>query len=60
MKVSMVHYNSAKTAYLGETWFSSYSRKWLSANEISVFFNCQHFTNRVRSDFDFWDVDRHE
>ena len=56
----MVHYNSAKTAYLGETWFSSYSRKWLSANEISVFFNCQHFTNRVRSDFDFWDVDRHE
>ena len=34
--------------------------KWLSANEISVFFNRQYFTNRLISDFDFWHVDRHE
>ena len=32
----------------------------LRKNEISVFFNCQYFTNRLISDFDFWDVDRHE
>ena len=35
-------------------------QKCLSANEISVFFNCQYFTNRLISDFDFWYVDRHE
>ena len=51
---------SAKTACLGKIWFSSYSQKWLSANEISVFFNRQYFTNRLISDFDFWHVDRHE
>ena len=39
---------------------SAYSQKWLSANEISVFFNHQYFTNRLISDFDFWHVDRHE
>ena len=60
MKVLMVHQHSAKTACLGKIWFSSYSRKWLSANEISVFLNCQYFTNRLISDFDFWHVDRHE
>ena len=41
-----------KTPCLGKIWFSSYSQKWLSANEISVFFNCQYFTNRLISDFD--------
>ena len=60
MKVLMVHQHSAKTACLGKIWFSSYSQKWLSANEISVFFNRQYFTNRLISDFDFWHVDRHE
>ena len=30
------------------------------ANEISVFFNCQYFTNRLISHFDFWNIDRHE
>ena len=34
-------------------------QKWLSANEISVFFNRQYFTNRLISDFDFWHIDRH-
>ena len=28
-----------------------------SANEISVFFNCQYFIIRLISDFDFWHVD---
>ena len=45
---------------LGENGFSSYSQKCLSTNEISVFFNCQYFTNRLISDFDFRHVDRHE
>ena len=49
-----------KTECLGKTWFWSYSQKWLSANEISVFFNRQYFTNRLISHFDFWHVDRHE
>ena len=31
-----------------------------SPNEISVFFNCQYFFNRLISDLDFWQVDRHE
>ena len=56
----MIHQHSAKTACLEKIWFSSYSQKWFSANEISVFFNRQHFTNRLISDFDFWHVDRHE
>ena len=30
------------------------------ANEISVFFNRQYFTNRLISGFDFWHVDRRE
>ena len=60
MKVLMVHQHSTKTACLGKIWFSSYSQKWLSANEISVFFNRQYFTNRLISDFGFWHVDRHE
>ena len=47
-------------AYLGKIWFSSYSQKRLSANEISVFFNHQYFTIRLISDFDFWHVHRHE
>ena len=29
-------------------------------NEISVFFNRQYFSNRLMSDLDFWNVDRHE
>ena len=45
---------------MGKMWFSSYIQKWLSANEISVFFNRQYFTIRLISDFDFWHVDRHE
>ena len=53
----MVHQHSAKIACLGKIWFSSYSQKWLLANEISVFFNCQYFTNRLISDFKFWHVD---
>ena len=60
MKVLMVHQHSAKTACLGKIWFSSYSQKWLSANEISVFFNRKYFTNRLISDFHFWHVDKHE
>ena len=31
----------------------SYGWKWLSANEISVFFNRQYFANTLVSDFDF-------
>ena len=45
---------------LGKIWFSSYSQKWLLVNEISVLFNRQYFTNRLISDFDFWDVDRNK
>ena len=45
---------------LVKTWLSSYSKYLLSANEISVFFNCQCFTNRLISDFDFWHVHRLE
>ena len=45
-KVLMVHQHFGKTACLGKIWFSSYSLKWLSANEISVFFNRQYFTSR--------------
>ena len=60
MKVLMVHQHSAKSVCLGKIWFSSYSQKWLLANEISVFFNHQYFTDRLISDFDFWHVDRHE
>ena len=56
----MVHRHSAKTACLGKIWFSSYGQKWLSANEILVFFNRQYFTDRLISDFDFWHVDRRE
>ena len=37
-----------------------YGQKWISANEISVFFNCQYFINKLISDFDFWNVDRHK
>ena len=54
----MVHQHSAKTGCLGKIWFSSYSQKWLSANEISIFFNCQYFTNRLISYFDFLHVHR--
>ena len=53
-------FNTAKTAYLGKIWYSSYGQNWLSANEISVVFNPQYFINRLISDFDFWNVDRHE
>ena len=42
---------------LGKIWFSSYGQKKLLANKISVFFNRQYF---MLSDFDFWNVDRHE
>ena len=48
--------HSAKTACLRKIWFSSYSQKWLSANEISVFFYCQYRANRLISDFDFWHI----
>ena len=34
-----------------------YIQRWLSANEILVFFNRQYFTNRLISDFDFWQVE---
>ena len=56
----MIHQHSAKTECLGKFLFSSYSQKWFLANEISVFFNCQYFTNILISDFDFWHVDRHK
>ena len=59
MKVLVVHQHPAKTACLGKIWFSSYSQKWLLANEISVF-NRQYFANKLIYDFDFWHVDRHE
>ena len=60
MKVLMVHQHSAKTACMGKFWFSLENQKWLSANEISVFFIRQYFTNRLISDFDFYHLDRHE
>ena len=47
-------FNTAKTAYLGKIWFSSYGQNW------PVVFNPQYFINRLISDFDFWNVDRHE
>ena len=56
----MVHQYSEKIACFGKMQFSSYSQKWLLANEISVSFNHQYFTSRLISDFDFWHVDRHE
>ena len=59
-EVLKVHQYSAKTASLGKTWFSSYSQKWLAANELSVFFNLQYFTNRLIFHFHFWHVDRHK
>ena len=34
-----------------------YIQRWLSVNEILVFFNRQYFTNRLISDFDFWQVE---
>ena len=50
-----------KNCMLGNNmWFSSYSQKLLLAYEISVFLNCQYFTNRLIPEFDFWHVDRHE
>ena len=49
-----------KTGCLAKILSSSYSRKCLLANEISVFFNHQYFFNRSSSDFDIWHVDRHE
>ena len=53
----MVHQHSAKTACSGS---QVIAKNVSRANEISVFFNCQYFTNRLMSDFDFWYVDRHE
>ena len=57
-RVAMIHQHSGKT----ECWIlsSSYSRKYLLANEISLFFNHPYFFNRSSSDFDIWHVDRHE
>ena len=49
-----------KTVCLGKIWFWTYIQKWLSANEISLFFNRQYFITRLISDFDLWHVDRHE
>ena len=57
-ELAMVHYDSVKTACLGKIRLS-YSQKWLSANEISVFFDEQYLINRLISDFDFWIVHRH-
>ena len=45
---------------LGKNLVLKSSEKWLLANEISLFFNRQYFTNRLIFDFDFWHVDRHE
>ena len=36
----------------------TYGPKWLSANEVSVFFNHQYFINRLISKSDVWNVDR--
>ena len=49
-----------KTVCLGKIWFWTYIQKWLSANEISLFFNRQYLITRLISDFDLWHVDRHE
>ena len=38
------------------TW-EKYGSQWLLANKISLFFNCQYFTNRLISHFEFWHVD---
>ena len=48
------------TECLAKVLSSSYSRKCLLANEISVFFNHQYFFNSSSSDFDIWHVDRHK
>ena len=56
----MVHQHFAETECLRKVWFPSYSQKCFSANEISIFFNRQYFINRWISDFDLWNVDRHE
>ena len=58
--ILVVHWHYVKSTCLGKIWISSYSQKWLSANEISVFFNFQYFINRLISDFDFWHVDRND
>ena len=45
------------------TWEESGSEVITTKNgsrSISVFFNRQYFIDRLISDFDFWDVDRHE
>lgn len=44
------------TAYVGQIWFS----KILSADQISVFFNCQYLINRLTSDSEFLHIGRHE
>ena len=49
-----------KLHVLKKTWFSSYSQKCLSANEIAIFFNRQYFTNGLISHFDFWHAVRYE
>ena len=45
---------------MGKIWFSSYGQKTLSVNKISVFFNRNYLINRLLSDFNFWNVDRHQ
>ena len=40
--------------------FKLYGQNLVSAIEVSVFFNCQNFINRLISDYDFWNVDWHE
>ena len=39
---------------------SQVSQRWFLVIEIPVCFNCQYFTNRLISNFDFWHVDKHE
>ena len=39
---------------------TSYDQKWLSTNEISIFFNRQYFIYRLMCRFNFWNVDKNE
>ena len=50
-KVIMVHWHSAKTACFGKIWFTSYSQKWLLANEIFVFLSRKYFISKLISGF---------
>ena len=61
MKVLIVLKRSTKTACLEKKLVRNfYGQKWLSANEVPVFLNCQYLIIRLISAFDFWNVDKYE